>query len=103
MRRKGPGFFARMYGTGCTSFLEIAKGYRIRTPQPASKMGTYTLSSATSEEIKRLMVEFDFAEIEARVLARMDFAEAAGRTLAAVNADPRNHFGKYALRRFEND
>ena len=100
MRRKGPGFFERsFYGRRDTNWLGFL-AHRIRTPQPASKMGAYTLSSATSKEIKRLMVEFDFAEIEARVLARMDFAAAAGETLASVNADPRNRFGKHALRRF---
>ena len=80
--RKGPGFIARMYRTGRRSFLEAAKGYRIRG-------GINTIGGA------------DFAEIEARTLSYFDFATAAAHTLAEVNADPYNHFGKWALRRFD--
>ena len=98
--RKGPGYIARIYGTGRKNFLEAAQGrhgftlgrWRTQTPQPASKM------------CKFLLENMDFAAIEQRTLAQvdiLDFAAAAGRTLAAVNADPRNHFGKYALRRFD--
>lgn len=109
--RKGPGFHARFFGRRDTNWLGFL-AHRIRTPQPASKMGAYTLSPATSKEIKRLMVEFDFAEVEKRGYYAeraytfdeyMDFEKAAGITLASINPDPRNHFGKYVLRRFDNE
>ena len=85
---KGPSYFAQWYGTGRRSFLEAARGYRIPPNwTPDSKM--------------------DMGEVEARVLAALrplePWAAAAGATLAAVNADPRNHFGKHALRRFDNE
>ena len=86
--RKGPGFIARFFGRRDTNWLGFL-AHRIRTPQPASKMGEFTLSNSA------------YKKLELRVLANMDFAAAAGRTLASVNADPRNHFGKHALRRFE--
>ena len=88
--RKGPGFIARMYGrrNNWRDFL----AYKIQTPDPASKMGEH------------LLCGMDFAKIEKRTLATYyDFRAAAGETLSAVSADPRNHFGKYALRRFGND
>ena len=82
MIRKGPGYMAQMYGTGRRKFLEAAKGYR----------DSIAGGACTA-----------LAEIEQRILGSedMDFAAAAGATLAAMNADPRNHFGKHALRRFE--
>ena len=78
LRKSGAGFIATAYGYKCgvANFLRAAAGYRIQTPQPASKVGAYIL------------------------LQDDDFIRAAGATLAAVNADPRNHFGKHALRRF---
>ncbi len=78
--RKGPGFFARMYGTGRISFLEAAKGYR------RSLAGGACVAKGT-------LAVYD----------PWDFRRAAGDCLASVNADPRNHFGKHALRRFDNE
>ena len=90
---KGPGYIARAYGTGRRKFLEAANyAYTgVRTPQPASKMCEFTLGGV------------DYVEYEKSELAQWEdpFARAAGVYLAAVNADPRNHFGKHALRRFD--
>ena len=73
--RKGPGFIARMYRTGRESFLEAA-----HFDYQGTIMGRWTGDYLSQD---------------------MDFARAAGKTLAAVSADPRNHFGKHALRRFD--
>lgn len=83
MRKSTLGFFTR-YSSGVRPFLEYAKGY--------------------SPWLNTIVQDMDFSEIEKRVLARIDpwdFRRAAGDTLSRVNADPRNHFGKYALRRFD--
>lgn len=74
---KIPGFFLP---GGARLFLNYAKGY-----QPW------------------LNVQADSMLSDPRVSDGWDFARAAGDTLSRVNADPRNHFGKHALRRFDND
>ncbi len=88
--RKVPGHLTQWYGLGRQSFLKAAAQYRI--------------FSAPASQVMAQMQAMDLEAIEQRVLADlkiMDFAYAAGATLAAVNADPRNHFGKHALRRFD--
>lgn len=75
--RKGPGYIASRYSTGIRKFKAAAAGYLVQSSKQPSKVGAYIL------------------------LQDDDFIRAAGATLAAVNADPRNHFGKYALRRFD--
>ena len=91
--RKGPGYIARSWRTGRKSFLEAAdllraaNEYKIRTPQPAMKMGAYTLKP------------LDYAKTEQRWT--FPIVDAAAQYLATVSQDPRNHFGKHALRRFD--
>lgn len=71
-----------MYQSGIRKFRAAAAGYLIQ-------------SSNCAELERRALAHMDCTA------CRMDFETAAGATLAAVNADPRNHFGKHALRRFD--
>ena len=83
MRCKGPGHMARMYSSGVRKF--------------SLRGGINT----------NYVAEMDFAEIEKRVLAKIEqrwsfpIVDAAAQYLATVSQDPRNHFGKHALRRFD--
>ena len=103
--RKGPEFIALMYGTGRGLFQKLAAGYRIPSDWTPANKGTSLLNHMLRGEIADAISRADFGETESRVLADMAgtdlWSAAAGITLAAVNADPRNHFGKHALRRFD--
>lgn len=99
--RKVPGYMARMYGSGRRKFTARLADYLIQTSQPTNKLGAYLLAELDFAAIEQRVQSWDCARDFAQVEATMDFAAAAGATLAAVNADPRNHFGKHALRRFD--
>jgi hypothetical protein len=83
-----------MYGTGRRSFLSAAKGYS---------------ANVDLAEIRRRalihVANTDLADIERRALVHvmnweLPIVEATAQALAADSADPRNHFGKYVLRRY---
>ena len=79
--RKGPGHMARMYGTGRRNFSKA--WLRFYDPNAA----------------REIFAKADYATVEQRWT--FPIVDAAAQYLATVNQDPRNHFGKHALRRFD--